>query len=73
VNGVPRTYRVFDPSPQGDGKKALVLVLHGGMEQGSAMVDRTQFDTLAQARNIIVAYPDGAQDHRDRIGVREHA
>ena len=63
VNGVVRTYRAFDPTPESTTPKPLVLVLHGGMEQGDAMVTRTGFDDVAAAHDFIVVYPDGAAGH----------
>ena len=63
VGGTVRTYRLLDPSPNDQRPKPLVLVLHGGREDSSAMITRTNFDQLAQDDGFIVVFPDGVQGH----------
>lgn len=63
VGGTTRTYRLLDPSPNDHRPKALVLVLHGGREDSTAMIARTNFDQLAEADRFIVVFPDGVQGH----------
>ena len=63
VNGTTRTYHLLDPSPSDARPKPLVVVLHGGREDGTAMITRTNFDQVAQADGFIVVFPDGVQGH----------
>lgn len=59
VAGVDRTYRVYDPGGSVATRRPLLLILHGGDEEGAAMVDRTDFDSLAGADRFVAVYPDG--------------
>ena len=54
--GLTRTYSVHVPpgSPAG-----LVLSLHGGGGTGAGQRSLTDFDAVADANNLVVAYPDG--------------
>lgn len=49
---VPRSYDKSRPMP-------LLVALHGGLGTGKAMADVSGFDRVAEARGLIVAYPDG--------------
>jgi polyhydroxybutyrate depolymerase len=51
-----RTYRVHVPPGPPLG---LVLNLHGGGGTGVGQRDLTDFDTVADAHNLLVVYPDG--------------
>ena len=54
--GLTRTYRVHVPpgSPVG-----LVLNLHGGAATGMGQEGLSEFDSAADATNLLVVYPDG--------------
>src|SRR5271166_1963083 len=54
--GLDRTYTLH--VPPGD-PVGLVLSLHGGGGTGTGQQDLTEFDTVADANNLLVAYPDG--------------
>jgi polyhydroxybutyrate depolymerase len=54
--GMDRTYTVH--LPPGD-PVGLVLNLHGGGGAGTGQQDLTDFDTVADAHNLLVVYPDG--------------
>src|SRR6201997_2912965 len=54
--GVDRTYTLH--VPPGD-PVGLVLNLHGGGGTGNGQQGLTDFDTVADANNLLVAYPDG--------------
>jgi polyhydroxybutyrate depolymerase len=54
--GLKRTYTLHVPPGQPVG---LVLNLHGGGGTGAGQQGLTNFDTVADADNLLVAYPDG--------------
>lgn len=54
--GMDRTYTLHAPHGNPVG---LVLSLHGGGGTGVAQRNLTGFDAVADARNLVVAYPDG--------------
>src|ERR1700756_3830983 len=54
--GMDRTYTLH--VPPGD-PVGLVLNLHGGGGTGNGQQLLTDFDTVADAHNLLVAYPDG--------------
>lgn len=55
-----RSYRLYIPSSYQAGKPMPLLVaLHGGLGTGKNMQDVSGFDRVADARGVIVAYPDG--------------
>lgn len=54
--GLKRTYTVHVPPGPPAG---LVLSLHGGGGTGIGQQGLTDFDTIADANNLLVAYPDG--------------
>src|ERR1700756_1347735 len=54
--GMDRTYTLH--VPPGD-PVGLVLNLHGGGGTGTGQQNLTDFDTVADAHNLLVAYPDG--------------
>jgi polyhydroxybutyrate depolymerase len=58
--GRPRTYRVYRPNGLGRGGTVpLVLVLHGGLGSGAQAEYAYRWNDLADARGVVVAYPDG--------------
>jgi polyhydroxybutyrate depolymerase len=55
-----RSYRLYVPASYQQGKPLPLLVaLHGGLGTGKAMAEVSGFDRVADARGLIVAYPDG--------------
>src|ERR1700739_1100701 len=54
--GMDRTYRLHVPPGDPIG---LVLSLHGGGGTGIGQQGLTDFDTVADANNLLVVYPDG--------------
>ncbi|HEY0973497.1 MAG TPA: PHB depolymerase family esterase [Solimonas sp.] len=55
-----RSYRLYVPSNYQAGKPVPLLVaLHGGFGTGKNMEDVSGFDRVADARGLIVVYPDG--------------
>jgi polyhydroxybutyrate depolymerase len=64
VGGKDRIYTVHVP-PQASPAQGfpVVLVFHGGGQQGAAIEKLTQFDSLADQRGFIVVYPDGVAKH----------
>ena len=63
VHGMVRTYQMLDPEQSLQRPEPLVLVLHGGKEDSTAMITRTNFDQVATADGFIVVFPDGVQGH----------
>ncbi|MFC0408075.1 alpha/beta hydrolase family esterase [Roseomonas elaeocarpi] len=64
VGGTTRSFSVHLP----DGRAPrtgfpLILAFHGGGGQGAGMSRLTGLNTLADARGLIVAYPDGIDRH----------
>ncbi len=49
---VPKSYQAGKPMP-------LLVALHGGWGTGENMEEVSGFDRVADARGVIVAYPDG--------------
>ncbi len=54
--GMDRTYTLHVPPREPVG---LVLSLHGGGGRGTGQQGLTDFDTVADANDLLVAYPDG--------------
>jgi polyhydroxybutyrate depolymerase len=70
-DGRNRSYRVYVPSTlPADRSVPLLVGLHGGTGWGEQFEDNSQFDSLAEANNIIVVYPDGigAGLNPDKVG-----
>ncbi|MBV8527478.1 MAG: polyhydroxybutyrate depolymerase [Candidatus Dormibacteraeota bacterium] len=59
VDGFVRYYRVYTPTGLPAQPVPLLVVLHGGQQYGDAMEQLTGFDSLAEADNFVVAYPNG--------------
>ena len=59
VDGFTRVYRDYVPPGLPDKPVPLLVALHGGNQYGDAMEQMTGFDSLAEADNFIVAYPNG--------------
>lgn len=64
VAGRERTYQVYRPAGLADGAP-LWLVLHGSGGSGEEvrLMHAAAFDRLADRRGIVVAYPDGYDEH----------
>lgn len=61
VNGSKRIYRLHVPAAPASGTSIpLVLVFHGGMENGAVISKITGMDKVADRENFIVAYPYGS-------------
>ncbi|MEZ0259901.1 MAG: PHB depolymerase family esterase [Alphaproteobacteria bacterium] len=63
-DGITREYWIYDPrANQTSGKRALVLVLHGGggkADKFDVMTGKeNSFNTLADREDILIAYPQG--------------
>lgn len=56
-----RDVRVFVPSPRDVPVRGLVLMLHGCTQNADDFATGTQMNLLAEAQNLIVAYPDQAR------------
>jgi polyhydroxybutyrate depolymerase len=62
--GLQRTYTIhIGSSYDKDRPTPLVIVLHGGGGTGQGMNKLTNFDSIADAENFIVVYPDGFENH----------
>jgi len=62
--GLQRTYSVHIPnSYDKTSPTPLVISLHGGGGTGQGMNKLTNFDSIADAENFIVIYPDGFEKH----------
>src|SRR5262245_57807353 len=62
--GRVRTYRVYvPPTLPKDAPAALVLVFHGGDNDGASAERLTLFDDLADREKFLVVYPDGIGQH----------
>jgi polyhydroxybutyrate depolymerase len=60
AGGIKRSYLLYLPASYQPGKPMpLVVALHGGLGTGKAMAEISGFDRTADARGLIVAYPDG--------------
>ncbi len=60
AGGINRSYLLYVPSSYQPGKPMpLVVALHGGLGTGKSMAEVSGFDRIAEARGLIVAYPDG--------------
>jgi len=64
VAGRERSYQVYRPEGLGEGAP-LWVVLHGSGGSGDDMrrMHGGAFDRLAQQRGLVVAYPDGYEEH----------
>lgn len=45
--------------PEGEGPFPLLIALHGGIGTPKSMMDKSQFDDLADQEGFVVAYPEG--------------
>ena len=60
VNGVARSYRVYEPASLDRGKPApLVMAFHGFSQNGRIMERLTRLDRLAERERFVVVYPEG--------------
>lgn len=53
-----RPYRLHVPAQLPAGPRPLVVLLHGGTQDGAAFADATGFDALADAHGFIALYPE---------------
>ena len=58
VGDTTRSYLLYVPESLPDKPVSLVLVFHGGGGHASNMPSFTKFDSVADANNFIVAYPE---------------
>ncbi|MCV7328689.1 alpha/beta hydrolase family esterase [Mycobacterium cookii] len=58
VGGVSRTFHLYRPQGLSDGAP-LVVMLHGGFGTGTQAERAYHWDSEADARHFLVAYPDG--------------
>ncbi len=56
--GNSRPYRLHVPEQLPDGPRPLVVLLHGGTQDGASFADATGFDALADAHGFIALYPE---------------
>ncbi len=64
IGGITRNFLLYVPgSIDKDHPLPLVLVFHGGGGHAYNMPRFTGFDTLAQTRGFIIAYPDSVNGH----------
>jgi polyhydroxybutyrate depolymerase len=64
--GMTRSYLLYaPPGLEHDRPVPLVLVLSGGGDTDSDMVQITQFDPVAQSEKFLVAYPEGFEESWD--------
>lgn len=64
IGGITRSYLLYVPGSINKGHPVpLVLVFHGGGGHAYSMPVFTGFDTLAESRGFIVAYPDSVNGH----------
>ncbi len=59
VNGVERTYMVYNPAISDTKKFPLMIVLHGGLGNAESISETTQMNRVADSGQFIVAYPNG--------------
>ena len=59
VDGFTRVYRAYVPPSLPNRPVPLLVALHGGQQYGDAMEQLTGFDSLAEADQFIVVYPNG--------------
>ena len=60
AGGLNRSYRLYLPANyRANAAAPLLLALHGGFGTGKNMEEISALDRVADARGIIVAYPDG--------------
>lgn len=58
VNGIARTYRLYQPEGL-SGPAPLVVMLHGGFGSGQQAEQSYGWDQMADTGHFMVAYPDG--------------
>ena len=64
VDGIDRTYVVHEPRmAQPAGGFPVVLAFHGGGGTADSMVRLTGFNDIADARGLVIVYPDGIDRH----------
>ncbi len=51
-----RDYRLYVPSDRGGGKRPLIIMLHGGTQDGDDFAAGTRMHVLAEEHGLIVAY-----------------
>ena len=59
-NGISRNFIYYTPTSWTQGESVpLLFVLHGLTQSGAGIMSITDFNTIAEANNFIVCYPDG--------------
>ncbi len=53
-----RSYRLYVPHRQHAGKRGLLIMLHGGTQNGEDFAAGTRMNTLAEEHGLLVAYPN---------------
>jgi polyhydroxybutyrate depolymerase len=61
VDGLERQYNLFVPTNQPDGPMPLLVAVHGGGGQGETFPQQAQFESLAEAAGIVIAFPQAHQ------------
>ncbi len=61
AGGRERDYRLYVPPGAGQEPMPLVVVLHGALGSGEQAEDSYGWNAVADARGLIVAYPDGVR------------
>jgi len=68
VGGVERSYRVFNPIPQGVSKLVpLVIMLHGGGGNAENAEKMSGFNAEAEKGGFVVVYPNGSGRREDKL------
>ncbi len=63
VNGVSRTYLLYVPSGQSEQRRPAFIMMHGSGSTDAQQERYSNFDTFAQARGLVVMYPNGIDKH----------
>ncbi len=69
-DGRTRTYRLHVPAELPDRPVPLLVALHGGTGSGAQFERSSGFDAQADARQMIVVYPDGVGSGPDETELR---
>lgn len=61
VDGMPRSYIVYNPSVSPQKSLPLMIVLHGGLGNAEHIMKTTGMNTLAESGPFVVVYPNGVE------------